>query len=318
MIVNSDERQWAWMDEGFNIFIQGLSEREWDINQSWSGKPTEMIGYMNSPKNTQVPLMTDADALLQGGMNSYRKPASGLNILRETILGRELFDQAFKQYSQTWMFKHPQPADFFRIMEDASGVDLDWFWREWFFTTDHVDLSISNVTVFEPVFDEPSATKAAQYKSKLIRPDIATIRDQGQFVSEIDRDKTLRDKYNEPEPVLSDGEKTRIDALYNRLTPEEIKQLKSGQRYYQITFKALGGMIMPLVIEFEFEDGTTDEVRIPAEIWLRNQQEVTKVFIYDKEVRTVTLDPHQETADVDTSNNRWPKRTERVFFNIRK
>jgi virulence-associated protein VagC len=318
MIVNSDERQWAWMDEGFNIFMQGLAEREWDINQSWSGKPAEMIGYMNSPKNTQVPIMTDADALLQGGMNSYRKPASGLNILRETILGRELFDQAFKEYARTWMFKHPQPADFFRIMEDASGVDLDWFWREWFFTTDHVDLSISNVTVFEPVFDEQSAIKAAEYKSKLIRPDIATIRDRGQFVSEIYRDKSLRDKYNEPEPVLSAGEKSRIDALYSKLTPEEVKQLKSGQRFYEITFKALGGMIMPLVIEFEFEDGTTDEVRIPAEIWLRNQVEVTKVFIYDKEVRTVTLDPHQETADVDSSNNRWPRATERVFFNIRK
>ncbi len=316
MIVNSDERQWAWMDEGFDIFMQGLAEREWDVNQSWSGKPTEMTSYMNSDKTTIVPVMTDADALLQGGMNSYRMPASALTILRETILGRELFDQAFREYAQTWMFKHPQPADFFRIMEDASGVDLDWFWRGWFFTTDHVDLSIDNVTVYEPVFDAESLRRAAEYKSKMTSPDISAIRDKGKFVSEIDRDKTLRDKYNEPEPMVSEADTKRIDALYKKLTPEELKQLKSGQRFYEITFKAIGGMIMPLIIQFEFEDGTVDEVRIPAEIWMKNSKEVTKVFRYDKEVRNITLDPYLETADVDTSNNHWPRKTERIFFNI--
>jgi len=318
MIVNSDERQWAWMDEGFDIFMQGLAEREWDINQNWSGKPAEMTGYMNSDKNTIVPVMTDADALLQGGMNSYRMPAAALNILRETILGRELFDQAFREYAQTWMFKHPQPADFFRIMEDASGVDLDWFWRGWFFTTDHVDLAIDNVTVYEPVFDEESLRRSAEYKSKLIRPDIATIRDKskGQVVSEIDRDPTLRDRYNVPEPLVSGNDSKRIEDLYKKLTPDEIQQLKTGQRFYEITFRSPGGMIMPLIIEFEFEDGTTNEVRIPAEIWMKNSKEVSKVFMFNKEVRNITLDPHLETADVNTSNNHWPRHTERVFFTI--
>jgi virulence-associated protein VagC len=318
MIVNSDERQWAWMDEGFDIFMQGLAEREWDINQTWSGKPTEMIGYMNSDKNTQVPIMTDADALLQGGMNSYRKPAAGLNILRETILGRELFDQAFKEYARTWMFKHPQPADFFRIMEDASGVDLDWFWREWFFTTDYVDLAIKKVTVYEPVYDEESAKRAAENESKSGSDDISRIRDEGHIVSEIDRDTTLRDRYNGPRPLVSPAGMKAIKALYQELTPEEIAQLRKGQNFYQITFQALGGMIMPLVVRFEFTDGTSDEVRIPAEIWLKNQKEVSKVFIYDKEAKSIILDPYQETADVNPSNNFWPRQTERIFFNIRK
>ncbi|MBN1339127.1 MAG: M1 family metallopeptidase [Bacteroidales bacterium] len=314
MIVNSDERQWQWMDEGFNVFVQGLADRDWDTGQDFSGMPVEMIGYMDSDKNTIVPIMTDADALLQGGMNSYRKPAVGLTILRETILGRELFDQAFREYARTWMFRHPQPADFFRIMEDASGVDLDWFWRGWFFTTEHVDLAIDNVKVYQPVFDEESARRAAEYKKQNTRKHIATIRDQAVLVSMIDRDPELRDKYNEPEPLVSEAELKMLEDLKEKLTPGEIDQLRSGQLFYEISFKSEGGLIMPLIIEFEFEDGTTDEVRIPAEIWMKNAKEVSKVFIYSKEVKNIVLDPHLETADVNMVNNFWPRRTERIFF----
>jgi hypothetical protein len=318
MIVNSDERQWAWMDEGFNVFMQGMADREWDLNPNYSGKPTEMIGYMNSDPKTQVPIMTDADALLNGGMNSYRKPAAGLTILRETILGRELFDQAFREYATTWMFKHPQPADFFRIMEDASGVDLDWFWRGWFFTTDHVDLAIDRVTVYEPVYDEASSRKAAEYRNARIPVDISVIRDKELFTREIDRDTSLRDKYDEPQPLISEPERARAEAIREKLTPEEMALLQSGKRFYEITFKSLGGMIMPLIVEFEFVDGTREEVRLPAEIWLRNQEQVTRVFPFGKEVRSITLDPRQETADVDITNNRWPRQTERVFYPLRK
>ncbi len=316
MIVNSDERQWAWMDEGFNVFMQGLADREWDVNQVWSGMPTEMTAYMKSDKSTIVPIMTDADALLKGGMNSYRKPAVGLNILRETILGRELFDQAFKEYASTWMFKHPQPADFFRIMEDASGVDLDWFWRGWFFSTDHVDLSIENVVVYEAVFDEASTIRSAEYTKEKQRLSIATLRDKEIIISEIDKDKSLRDKYNEPKPLVSPSELKRKNELRDKFTVEELQQLKQGQLFYEIKIQSLGGLIMPIILEFEFEDGTKDEVRIPAEIWLKNQKEVSKVFMYPKEVKKITLDPHLETADVNDINNHWPKKTERVFFEI--
>ncbi len=316
MIVNSDERQWQWMDEGFNVFMQGLAEREWDIDQYWSGIPTEMIGYMDNDKSTIVPIMTNADALLQGGMNSYRKPAVGLTILRETILGRELFDQAFKEYANAWMFKHPQPADFFRIMEDASGVDLDWFWRGWFFTTEHVDLAIENVKVYQAVFDEESARQSAEYNQANLRPHIATLRDKGRFVNEPDRDISLRDKYSDPEPLVSEIEIKKLEALREKLTADEMKQLQAGKLFYEINFNAYGGMIMPLIVEFEFEDGTMDEVRIPAEIWMKNQKEVSKIFIYDKEVKNITLDPHLETSDVNMENNHWPRKTERIFINI--
>lgn len=317
MIVNSDERQWQWMDEGINVFLQGLTDRDWDVSQPYSGAPTEMKGYMDLDKNTIVPLMTQADALLMGGMNSYRKPAAGLNILRETILGRELFDQAFKEYATSWMFKHPQPADFFRIMEDASGVDLDWFWRAWFFTTDHVDLAINRVKIYEVVFDEESALKAAAYKKNNAALQIASLRDQQQL-SEIDRDPSLRDQFNEAEPLLSEQDLTRIKSLTEKLTATELKLLQAGQRFYEINFQSLGGMIMPLILEFEFEDGSKDEVRIPAEIWMKNAKEVTKVFIYNKEVKQIKLDPHLETADMNMENNFWPRKTERVFIDIRK
>jgi hypothetical protein len=177
MIVNVDEREWGWMDEGFNIFLQGIAERDWDPSWVWSGRPDEMIGYMDDDKSTLVPIMTNADALLQSAMTSYRKPAVGLTILRETILGRGLFDQAFKEYAQTWMFKHPQPADFFRIMNDASGVNLDWFWRGWFFTTEHVDLAIENVVVYEPVVTVEQAEKIAREKKENTPEHIAKTRD---------------------------------------------------------------------------------------------------------------------------------------------
>lgn len=316
MIVNTDERQWAWMDEGFNIFLQGLGERKWDIDQYWSGIPTEMIGYMDGDKKGIVPLMTDADALLQVGMNSYRKPAVGLTILRETILGRELFDQAFREYARTWMFKHPQPADFFRIMEDASGVDLDWFWRGWYFTTDHVDLSIEDVKVFIPVYDEATAKEAAEYLNSIKRDHIATIRDREILINEIDIDTLLRDKYNITEAAPSEAMLKNIEALNTALSDEEKAMLEKGHLYYQISFRSHGGMIMPIILEFEFEDGTRSEVRIPAEIWLKNQREVKKVFITNKEVRNIILDPYIETADVNTSNNFWPRRTEKVYIEI--
>ena len=318
MIVNTDERQWAWMDEGFNIFLQGIAERDWDPSWRWSGKPVEMLGYMDDDKSTIVPVMTNADALLQGGMNSYRKPAVGLNILRETILGRELFDQAFKEYAQTWMFKHPQPADFFRIMEDASGVDLDWFWRGWFFTTEHVDLAIQDVIVYEPLFTVEKAKEIAQEQQNNKPLHIAEIRDKGSGIPAIEKDPSLKDIYNDSAPLVSEQEIKELGDLRLNLTGEELALLELDQRFYEITFSALGGMLMPLIVQFEFQDGSKEIHRIPVEIWTKNHKEVSKVFKLGKEVKCITLDPYMETADVDMKNNYWPRKTERVYFRVQK
>ncbi len=318
MIVNVDERQWAWMDEGFNIFLQGIAERDWDSTWVWSGRPAEMIGYMDDDKSTLVPIMTQADALLQAGMNSYRKPAAGLNILRETILGRELFDQAFKEYAHTWMFKHPQPADFFRIMEDASGIDIDWFWRGWFFTTEHVDLAIENVVVYEPAFTVDQAKEAARQKKENTPVHIAKIRDRKIITPAVELDKSLKDKYNEIRPLLDENDIKQINELQEKLSDEELALLQSQQKYYEITFTSPGGMPMPLIVQFEFIDGSKDIRRIPAEIWMRNQKEVTKIFIYSTEVKNIVLDPYAETADVNTQNNYWPRKTEHVYFRVQK
>ncbi len=318
MIVNVDEREWGWMDEGFNIFLQGIAERDWDPDWIWSGRPVEMMGYMDDDKSTLVPIMTSADALLQSAMTSYRKPAVGLTILRETILGRELFDQAFREYAETWKFKHPQPADFFRIMESASGVDLDWFWRGWFFTTEHVDLAIENVAVYEPVFDVVQAEKIARYQKENTPEHIAKTRDNKEVIPAIEKDKSLKDKYNETQPLLSENEINQINELRTKLTKEELALLESGQKYYEITFQALGGMIMPLIVQFEFEDGSKEIQRIPAEIWLLNQKEVTKIFKFTREVKNITLDPYLETADINTNNNYWPEITKRIYFKVQK
>lgn len=318
MIVNVDEREWGWMDEGFNIFLQGIAERDWDPDWQWSGRPVEMIGYMDDDKSTLTPIMTSADALLQSAMTSYRKPAVGLTILRETILGRELFDQALKEYAQTWMFKHPQPADFFRIMNNASGVDLNWFWRGWFFTTEHVDLAIANVVAYEPVFTVEQAEKIARQQKENTPEHVAKTRDSEIVNSAIELDKTLKDKYNEPQTLLSENEIKQIEATRAKLTDEDLALLESGQKYYEITFNALGGMIMPLIVQFEFEDGSKEVQRIPAEIWKLNQKEVTKIFKFKKEIKSVTLDPFHETADINTKNNYWSGKTEHIYFKVTK
>jgi hypothetical protein len=277
-----------------------------------------MLGYMDDDKNTLVPVMTNADALLQPGMNSYRKPAVGLTILRETILGRELFDQAFKEYAQTWMFKHPQPADFFRILEDASGVDLDWFWRGWYFTTEHVDLAIQDVVVYEPIFSVEKAEEIALELQENRPIHIAEIRDRGMGIPAIEKDPSLKDIYNNPAPLVREQEIKEIGDLRANLTAEDLALLELNQKYYEITFSALGAMLMPLIVEFEFQDGSREIHRIPVEIWTKNHKEVSKVFKFGKEVKCITLDPYLETADVDMKNNYWPRKTERIYFKVQK
>lgn len=311
MIVNSDERQWSWMDEGLNTFMQYLAEQEWDRNYPSRRGPAHKIApYMASEKRLLEPIMTNSENIIQFGPNAYAKPATALNILRETVMGRELFDFAFKEYSQRWMFKHPTPEDFFRTMEDASGVDLDWFWRGWFFGTEPVDIAIDEVKWFKLDNRTPAQKKADEQKAAEREAYHVGVERNVKDIPEtvLERDPATRDFYNSYNPftVTPDDEKAYKDFM-DRLSPKEKELLNSGMNFYEMTFRNEGGLVMPLIIQFNYTDGTSEIERIPAQIWRLNETEVTKVFAKKKEVRNIVLDPLRETADIDESNNYWPR-----------
>lgn len=320
MIINSDERQWTWMDEGLNTFVQYLTEQEFERNYpSRRGPAQNIVDYMKGDKSGIVPIMTNSESILQFGNNAYGKPATALNILRETIMGRELFDYAFKTYSQRWAFKHPTPADFFRTMEDASAVDLDWFWRGWFYTTDHVDISLDQVNWFKvntgnPEIENPIA-KSLQEKNNTF---IGDTRNQTLIPETLDEsDPASIDFYTTYDPFLT-SILDKEDYLNNigNLGDAELEILNADKNYYELQFSNIGGLVMPLILEFEFVDGTKEGFKIPAEIWKSNNEQVSKVFVFDKELASVTLDPYLETADVDRNNNYWPSRVEPTRFQL--
>ncbi len=324
MIINSDERQWTWMDEGLNTFVQYLTEQEWERGYpSRRGSAQNIVPYMKGDKSNITPIMTNSESINQFGNNAYAKPATALNILRETVMGRELFDFAFKTYSERWKFKHPTPADFFRTMEDASGVDLDWFWRGWFYTTDHVDISMDKVTWYKidtknPEIENP--IKAKEYANRT------------KAISEIrnDDEKMVKQTYSEADPSILDFynkmdqfevtvlDKEDYEQYLGKLDESEKDFLSSNRNYYQLDFTNVGGLVMPLVLEFVFTDGSREVRRIPAEIWARNNKEISKVFFFDKEVQSITLDPFLELADTDMNNNFWPPKQEPSRFQLYK
>jgi hypothetical protein len=263
MIVNSDERQWTWMDEGLNSYVEMLAELAYDKDFPITrGYPKNIIKYMSGDQSTIAPIMTKGDNVYNFGSNAYGKPATALWILRETIMGHELFDHAFRTYSQRWMFKHPTPADFFRTMEDASGIDLDWFWRGWFYTTDVTDIGIKNVK---------------KYHTKTKENEVRFIEDTSKGLS-FGKEKDRNSKF-----------------------------------HYEITYNKPGGLVMPIIVYYTYKDGTKERKVYPAQIWRFNDNEVTKVFSSSKEITKITIDPYQETADVDTSNNSWPKEDKNKF-----
>ncbi|MCB0558076.1 MAG: M1 family metallopeptidase [Lewinellaceae bacterium] len=312
MIVNSDERQWTWMDEGLNSFVQYLAEQQWERDYpSRRGPAYKIVDYMKGDKNKISPIMTNSESIFQFGNNAYGKPATALNILRETIMGRELFDYAFKAYANRWKFKHPSPADFFRTMEDASAVDLDWFWRGWFFTTDHVDMAIDGVKWYR--FD----TKNPEVENTITRNEeknapryIGSIRNEKEIEKTQDEiDSSLRDFYSDYDPLqVSILDKEDYQQYLSGLNGAEKKMLMDGKNYYELAFKNKGGLVMPIILRFEYVDGSFDEHRIPAEIWRLNSERVTKVFVTEKEISQIILDPYLETADTDTGNNYYPAR----------
>ena len=316
MIVNSDERQWTWMDEGLTTFLQYLTEVQWERDYpSRRGPAQKIVPYMGGDKSKISPIMTNSESIHQFGNNAYGKPATALNILRETVMGRELFDFAFKEYANRWMFKHPTPADFFRTMEDASSVDLDWFWRGWFYTNDHVDLAIDDVKYFK-------------VNSKKPDPNAGELSDRERGISYMRNKEEIEKTYDEQDPSLIDFYSTydpfketqmdmsEYDNYINGLSEKERAVLNDDLNYYQINFSNKGGLVMPVIMEFTYVDGTTEVVRIPVEIWKMGNDNVSKVFAREKEITTITLDPFLETADTDTSNNHFPPKNEETKFEL--
>ena len=315
MIINSDERQWSWMDEGLNTFVEYLTEERWDNKfPSRRGPAHTIVDYMRLPKDQLEPIMTNSENIIQFGPNAYSKPATGLNILRETIMGRELFDKAFKTYSKRWAFKHPEPADFFRTMNDASAENLDWFWRGWFYGIDPVDISIDKVTVATPDLDAiPKPQEVTYTVDKPLQnsfEDISKIRNREDknIVFYTDKDKETQDfywKYNRGLEKVDDNKKYTQKVDNQEKVPEKDKAKLQNITAYQIDFSNKGGLVMPIILEFTFEDGSKLNDKKSAQIWRKDEQKVSLTYFFDKKLKSIQLDPMKETADIDTSNNFW-------------
>ena len=308
MIVNSDERQWTWMDEGLNSFVQGLAQEAWEVDYPRGrGEPRAITDYMRS-KN-QVPIMTNSESLLQFGNNAYAKPAAALTVLRETVLGRELFDFAFREYAQRWKFKRPTPADFFRTMEDASGTDLDWFWRGWFYTTDAVDVSVDGITEYGVSSKNPDIEKAWKKAQRDAEPISVTDQRNKGMARRVDAHPELKDFYNEHDDfTVTNKDRNKYNESLAELEDWEKALLKQGKNLYLVDFTNVGGLVTPLVLEITLKSGKKYIERIPAEVWRYSSKKITKLIVTDEPMVGLTQDPHWETADIDTSNNAWPRK----------
>jgi hypothetical protein len=311
MIVNSDERQWTWMDEGINTFVQYVAQQdfgEWYPEAiapnkkypSRTGPAKNIVWYMAGDQNSLAPIMTKGLNTYNFGANGYSKPATGLNILRETIMGRELFDYSFKTYAQRWMFKHPTPEDFFRTMEDASAVDLDWFWRSWFYTTDYVDIGVKEVKTYYV------STKINEYMRNRIQSWGMSESDLPAYVYFIDEDS--EDFEESMKNTTLDDLSTLQEYIMDNIEPEDRARLKNPKYFYEVTFEKPGGIPMPIITEFTYSDGTSERITYPPQIWRLNDESVSKVIGSEKEIVKIVVDPEEETADIDTENNQWPRK----------
>lgn len=318
MIVNSDERQWTWMDEGLNTFLQYLTEVEWeDKYPARRGEPKNIASYMAS--SAQVPIMTNSESILQFGSNAYAKPATALNVLRETVIGREAFDFAFKEYSQRWMFKRPYPADFFRSMEDASGVDLDWFWRGWFYSTDHVDLAITGIEHYQIDRDDPVAASKRKRKEREEAPKTVSKVRNKDLPKRVDEYPDLKDFYNSFDDLdVSKEDKKKFQDSLAKLSDEEREMLGNESHFYIVDVANKGGLVMPVILKLTHADNSDRIVRLPAEIWVKNSEKISRLILSEKEVVSIELDPFGETADTDSSNNVYPPRIGQSRFKLYK
>ncbi|UKM66305.2 M1 family metallopeptidase [Flavobacteriaceae bacterium GSB9] len=319
MIVNSDERQWTWMDEGLNTFVQYVAEQDFgekypsalsagDTHFPSDRGPAKMIvPYMGGNQDFIAPIMTKGLNTYQFGNNAYGKPATALNILRETVMGRELFDYAFKEYANRWKFKHPTPEDFFRTMEDASAFDLDWFWRGWFYTTDWVDIGVKDVKKYY-VSEEPNEYMRNLMKERGIKR--SQLKPLVYLVEEGSKDFKEKMKKN----TLLESSKPLQEYIMDNFTPEERKNIKEPKYFYNVTFEKPGGLVMPIIVKYNYADGTSRQETYPAQIWRFNDNEVSKAIASDKEIVGIEIDPNEETADIDVSNNSWPKKEQMSDF----
>ncbi|MGV8946430.1 MAG: M1 family metallopeptidase [Lutibacter sp.] len=311
MIVNSDERMWTWMDEGINSFLEIYAENKYDPKLfPLSDHPKNIVRYMSGDQSGLEPIMSQGEDLTNFGSNAYGKPAAGLFILRETVMGHELFDHAFKTYAERWKFKHPTPADFFRTMEDASAVDLDWFWRGWFYTTGANDIGIKEVKKY---YVTPKPTERAENMAKRYGISVDELPPALYLISEDSPEfkKDLKSKKPEDYSLLS-------SYINENFSSEEKAELKSPKYFYELVFEKPGDLVMPIIVEFEYEDGTKERKQYPAEIWRNSDAEVTKIFPSSKAITKITIDPDEQTADIDLSNNSWPKKVENKFDKFKK
>ena len=317
MIVNSDERQWGWMDEGLDTFMQYLTEQEFGKTHPSSieglekypsrrGEPKTIVNYMSGDQSFLAPIMSNPENVYQLGPNAYGKPATALNILRETVMGKDLFDHAFKTYAQRWMFKHPTPADFFRTMEDASAVDLDWFWRGWFYTTDFVDIGVKEVKQFF-VSDKPSREVLEMLKNYgMTQADLPPV-----VYTMVEDNEDFKSEYKSGSPI---DHSIDLKFYMDQNSIEPGSSIKIPKNFYEITFEKPGGLVMPLIADFTYSDGSIERIKYPVQVWRKNENEMKKVLVTDKEIISIVVDPDQETADIDPSNNSWPKINEKSEF----
>ncbi|MBL7763471.1 MAG: M1 family metallopeptidase, partial [Chitinophagaceae bacterium] len=327
MIVNSDERQWSWMDEGLNTFVEYLTEELWDNKfPTKRGPAFQIVDYMKLPKDQLEPIMTNSENIIGFGNNAYAKPATGLNILRETIMGRQLFDYSFREYARRWAFKHPTPADLFRTLEDASGEDLDWFWRGWFYGTEACDISLDTVKYAKADVNAVAPgdrTLTINLSKPLLNnfEDVSKIRNREDMniKFQTDVDTSTRDFYWRYDRNMEKYDTTKytitLPATAENLDAAQ-KESISSKNFYELTLSNKGGLVMPVIIEWTYKDGTKEVDRIPAQVWRYNENKITKFFMKDKEVASIKLDPMRETADINESNNSWGSIPEPSKFSV--
>lgn len=319
MIVNSDERQWTWMDEGMNSFVEFLAEEEWENDWKHRRDVRSMTSYMRT--TDRVPVMTNSESIADLGPNAYGQPTAALHILREHVLGREAFDHAFKTYARRWMFKRPTPSDFFRTMEDVSGVDLDWFWRGWFYSVDHVDVAVEQVRWLQLDSRDPAIEKKKKKQQEDELPKTATRERNYPLSKRVDRFPELKDFYDSfDETTVLPSEKKKFEALIKELNEEEIdpKLLQTKHNFYSIELRNVGGLVTPVILKIEYTDGSSEELELPPEIWRFNTQKASKLLFTKKELKSVIFDPRQELVDTDVENNFWPRRPVKSKFQLYK
>jgi hypothetical protein len=316
MTVNSDERQWTWMDEGINSFLDSIAGYEFDPTLPWSGGiPRDVISYMIS--DNQVPIMTHSDSVLNIGPNAYTKPSAAYHILRDTVIGRERFDFALKEYARRWKFKRPTPADFFRTIEEASGTDLDWFWRGWFYTTDHVDIALDSIYKLRIDTENPDIDLRRRREELANEPKRigVTLNEEQDLPIWVLENPGIRDFYDENDQfTVTPKDRRDYRSFLDSLEPWERatfdRAIREDRNYYVLNFSNRGGLVMPIILGLTFSDGSTERMNIPAEIWRRDSRSVTKLlhFPKGKELTEVVVDPNWETADADIENNYYPRR----------